>query len=107
MDNLPDDLLDPAAHTVKGVVEAAFEGQSAERAIAPTARRELAVHQSTQLVLGILDEAVRGADVCEVGEQEFLGVELDSAAAHGLVPDFLIMHGAVRDKRKISTKTTK
>ena len=77
VDDLPDDLLDPPSHAIEGVVEAAFEGQSAERAIAPTARRELAVHQSTQLVLGILDEAVRGADVCGVGEQEFLGVELD------------------------------
>ena len=44
MDNLPDDLLDPAAHTVKGVVEATFEGQSAERAVASTARWKLAVH---------------------------------------------------------------
>ena len=44
VDDLPDDLLDPPSHAIEGVVEAAFEGQSAERAIAPTARRELAVH---------------------------------------------------------------
>ena len=107
VDDLPDDLLDAPSDAVKRVVKTPFERESAERAVAPTTRWKLAVHQSTQLVLRVLYQTVRGTNVGWVSEQVFLRVELDPAAAHGLVPYYFIVHSAVRDKRKISTKTTK
>ena len=45
VDDLPDDLLDPPSDAVERPVEAAFHGQSALGAVAPTARWELAVKQ--------------------------------------------------------------
>ena len=107
VDNLPDNLLDPAAHAVKGVVEAAFEGQSALGVVAPTARWERAVEQRAQLVLPVLDEAVRSPDVGWVSKTIFPLVHLDPAAAHRLAPYLLVMHRPTRTKDKTQKEHTK
>ena len=107
MDHLSDDLLDPTTGAVERPVEAAFHRQSALGAVAPTARWEWAVKQRAQLVLPVLDEAVRSPDVGGVRKKELLRVHLDPAAAHRLAPYLLVMHRPERTKDKTPKEHTK